>query len=441
MHVVVIGGGFAGLSAATALCERGARVALFEARPSLGGRAGAYTDPATGERVDNGQHVLFGCYHDTFGFLARIGGSRGVELQENLALDVIERGGRLSRLACPPWPAPLHLLGGLMRWDALRWTDRFAAIRVHRAVTGRTEQRRAARDVTVRQWLLDLGQTPRLIELLWEPLAVAALNEPVDVASAAPFREVLRRMFTSHRRDSSLGLPLVPLDALYAEPSRAFILRHGGSVRTGARARVRVTGDDSPRPVVTVGGEDLQPDAVICAVAWHALPDLFSPPPPQLQGVLDAARATPASPIVTVNLWLDRQVTNAAFIGLPGRTTQWVFDKASLFRDGSSHLSLVSSGAGAVADRTNEELIALAVSELGDAIPAARDARVRRATAVRERRATFSVAPGLPRRPGTRTPIDRLFLAGDWIDTGLPATIESAVISGHRAADAAIHTR
>jgi zeta-carotene desaturase len=453
VNVVVIGGGFAGLSAATALCERGVRVELLEARPSLGGRASAYTDPATGERVDNGQHVLIGCYHDTFEFLARIGSRQGVDLQENLTIQVIDRQGRRSCLACPPWPAPLHLLGGLLRWDALGWRDRFGALRLRRALqTPRGESRpgrapargavpEARTGLTVRQWLVSQRQTARLIELLWEPLAVAALNESVDVASAAPFREVLRRMFTSDRRDSSLGLPVVPLDALYAEPARAFVVRHGGTVRTGARARVTVEAGGPRRPVVSVHGEHLRPDAVVCAVAWHALPDVFPSPPLELRSVLEAARGTAPSPIVTVNLWLDRRVTSGTFVGLPGRSMQWVFDKRSLFGDGSSHLSLVSSGAGAIAGRTSEELVELATTELREAMPEARGASVRRATVVRERRATFSVAPDAPTRPGTHTAVEGLFLAGDWIDTGLPATIESAVISGHRAADAVRQAR
>jgi hydroxysqualene dehydroxylase len=131
-------------------------------------------------------------------------------------------------------------------------------------------------------------------------------------------------------------------------------------------------------------------------------------------------------------------VTSSAFVGLPGRTCQWVFDKRTLFGEASSHLSLVSSGAGAVVGRTNQELIDLAMSELTGALPAARAATLRRAVVVREKRATFSVAPGQPPRPGTTTSIPGLLLAGDWIQTGLPATIESAVISGHRAADAAM---
>jgi zeta-carotene desaturase len=177
---------------------------------------------------------------------------------------------------------------------------------------------------------------------------------------------------------------------------------------------------------------------VICAPAWYALPALFPDRPAPLEDVLRAAEATAASPIVTVNLWFDRPVTSHSFVGLPGRAMQWVFDKRALLGESSSHLSLVSSGAEALVGRSNQELIELALGELRDALPAVAGAQLRRAVVVREKRATFSVAPGQPRRPAVETAIPGLFLAGDWIDTGLPATIESAVVSGHRAAAAAL---
>jgi zeta-carotene desaturase len=276
-----------------------------------------------------------------------------------------------------------------------------------------------------------MGQTPRLIELLWEPLAVAALNQPIDTAAAAPFALVIDRILA--RRDASaLGLAVTPLTDLYATPARVFVEARRGAVRTGRAAIIGAW----PAASLSVrsGDHEIWPRAVICAVPWHGLRSAFWPEPPPLAPVFAAADATPASPIVTVNLWLDRPVTEAPFIGLPGRTLQWVFDKQRLFGAGVSHLSLVSSGAEAVVAKSNDELVALAVEELRSACPAARDAVVRRAVVVRERKATFSVAPGMPARPPVRTPIPGLFLAGDWIGNDLPATIEGAVISGHAAA-------
>ena len=426
----MIGGGFAGLSAATLLAERGVPVLVLEARPTLGGRATAFTDPATGERVDNGQHVLTGGYRETFRFLRRLGTDAYVHVQPALLVDIIDRGGHASHLACPRIPAPLHLLVGAMRWTAIGWRDRRALVRLRRG--GRPG---APPGATVREWLEWHGQTPRLIELLWEPLAVAALNQSIDQASGEMFGVVLKRMFTTDRQDSSLGLPLKALDELYTLPARAYIEARGGEVRTTAQARVSVGPSLGP---VRVKDEELRPRAVICATAWHSLPALFEDRTPALAPVIDAAESTGASPIVTVNLWFDRPVTTGAFVGLPGRAMQWVFDKRALFGETSSHLSLVSSGAEAIVGRSNQEIVDLALSELSGAMPMVRSASLRHAVVVREKRATFSVAPGQPPRPPTRTGVPGLFLAGDWIDTGLPATIESAVISGHAAADAVL---
>jgi hydroxysqualene dehydroxylase len=440
--VIVIGGGFAGLSAACALADRGARVTVLEARPTLGGRATAFTDPHSGERVDNGQHILMGCYHETFRFLHRIGAEANVRVQSELAADMIGRDGRRTRLTCPPLPPPLNLVGGIIDWEALRWRDRLSALKLRQplanaraALNGRSRRLAASPDETVRQWLERNGQTPRLVELLWEPLAVAALNQPIDRAAALPFTRVLAQMLGPGPRDASVAIPLKPLDELYVEPARAFLEARGGTIRTNAQARVAIENDAVSH--VAVRDDTVRAEAVICAAPWYAWGEIFAPAPASLKGVLDAAARTPASPIVTVNLWFDRVVLDTPFVGLPGRVNQWVFDKRVAFGERASHLSTVSSSAADVVARSNEQLIELALREISDAIPAVADATLRHATVVREKRATFSLAPGLPPRPGTRTAVKGLLLAGDWIDTGLPATIESAVVSGHWAAKAA----
>jgi zeta-carotene desaturase len=176
--------------------------------------------------------------------------------------------------------------------------------------------------------------------------------------------------------------------------------------------------------------------AFVAAVPWYALTELFEGDTSPLDELCAAAARTQASPIASVNLWLDRRILQTPFLGLPGRTMQWVFDKEQMFEASSSHLTLVSSGADEVMAMENEELVALALQELRDALPDARSAKVVRASVVRERRATYSIAPGQPQRPGTATAVNRLVLAGDWIDTGLPATIEGAALSGLQAARA-----
>jgi hydroxysqualene dehydroxylase len=438
---VVIGAGCAGLAAATALSERGARVLVLEARPILGGRASAVRDAATGEKLDNGQHVLMGCYDETLTLLARVGTTDRVRRQAGLAVTMIDEGGWRSVLQLPPLPAPLHLLAGVLAWDALTWREKLSVLRVGAVVATRPGGQSRFDDArgTVRDWLLAHGQAPRLIQLFWEPLALAALNQPIDTAAVGTFLEVLARMFGPEADRASLIIPAVPLDELYAEPARAWLEARGSEVRTRATARVVVEG--SRVSGVEVRGEHIAADRVIVSAPWFALPQAFAAPVPALADLLANARETGSSPIVTVNLWYDQPVLDEMLVGLPGRVFQWVFDKARVFGRAQSHLSLVSSGAAEVVSCSNDELITIAAREVAAAVPRAAAARTLRASAVRERHATFSLAPGQPRRPATRTPIDGLLLAGDWVDTGLPATIESAVVSGHWAAAAAWSSR
>jgi squalene-associated FAD-dependent desaturase len=437
---IVIGAGCAGLSAAVRLGRGGARVLVLEARARLGGRATAFPDRETGETVDNGQHVLLGCYVDTLAFLADVDALDHVRVYPQLAVTMIDRAGKASRLSCPPLPSPLHVVAGVLEWTALPWRDRVSVLSMSRAIKNARRQLAGGRGViaaspgeTVENWLIRNGQSARLREMLWEPLALAALNQPPAVAAAPPFARVLAEMFGS-ANGAGLVLPTRPLDAMYAEPARRFIEAHGGTVLTAATAKLSVTPDAL---VVTSTGQRWTAPVVISAVPWFALADLFDQVPAPLADVVDRAKRTAACPVVTVNLWFERRVIDEPFVGLPGRNMQWVFDKREVFGETASHLSLVSSGADRMLQLTNAELIALAHRELIEAMPAIREVRLTRATVVREPRATFSLAPGQPARPSVETGVRGFFLAGDWIDTGLPATIESAVRSGHRAADAA----
>jgi squalene-associated FAD-dependent desaturase len=440
--VTVIGGGFAGLSAACALSRRGAKVLVLDARPQLGGRATAFRDRATGELVDNGQHVLFGCYRETLAFLASIGASDRVRAQPALELVCFDRDRRRSVLRCPPLPAPLHLLAGVFRWSAIPWAERLGALRLAMPLISARRQVLRSGTVavdpvtaTVQDWLDHHGQGRTLQEWLWHPLAVAALNQQPADAAAAAFVRILAEMFAPDPGAAAVVLPIRPLHEMYAEPARALITARGGEVRTSALARLRVS--DGRVAAVDVRGELVSSRTVISAVPWFALRTLFGDHPPrELESIFAAAALMAPMPIVTVNLWYDRTVMTEAFVGLPGRTMQWVFDKRIAFGGGASHLSLVTSGATATVGYTNEALADLAAREVEASLPGARGVWPIRATVIREKQATFSLAPGQPARPGTRTPIAGLFLAGDWTDTGLPATIEGAVVSGNRAAAA-----
>jgi squalene-associated FAD-dependent desaturase len=442
--VVVIGAGFAGLSAAARLADRGLQVAVFEQAPRLGGRASAFTDKVTGERVDNGQHVLFGCYHDTYAFLRLIGASDLAPLQRRLELPMVDSSGRINALRCPGLPPPWHLLAGLMGWSALSFSERLATLRVGRVIA---RARRVGADAvvaavppdqTVDGWLDALRQPRAVRDWLWHPLTLAALNQSADRAAAAPFVRVVTQLFGPAPEDSAVGMARVPLDELYAEPARRFIESHGGTVRLKSPARVVLDADGSVAGVGTPDGV-VSCRAVVSAVAWQAFRGIWDGVvPPAVQAIARSASAMESSPIVTVNLWFDGPVMDQQFVGLVDAPIHWIFNKSAILREQATHLAVVTSGADALASADNDAVTRLTVSHLERVLPRLRGRTLLRSVVVREQRATFSLAPGGPPRPSAATDVPGFWLAGDWTNTGLPATIEGAVASGHRAADLVI---
>jgi squalene-associated FAD-dependent desaturase len=433
---VIVGGGFAGLAAAVALADAGVSVHVVEARPTLGGRANAFRDPATGERIDNGQHILAGCYDETLALLERLGTAHCLHWPSTLRVVMIDERGTRTELRFPALPPPLNLLAGIIAWDALSLAERFAILRIGRALRG---EGRLDTQETVRQWLTRNHQSPRLCRLFWEPLALAALNQSIDDASAVMFVAVTSRMFSGGPDAAAILVPSVPLDELYVRPAVQRIERAGGRVTTHTKAQIVVEGDRVTG--VRLGDANVPASAVICAVPWFAIADVFAVVPPAMQPIVDNARSLGSAPIVTVDLWFDAWRSPEPMLGLPGRSFQWIFDRRHFVGSSQRHLSMISSGADAICARSNDELIALALHELREALPGAAGATVQHAAVIRERRATFSLKPDAPARPATVTPVRGLFLAGDWIDTGLPATIESAVIAGNRAAAGVVGRR
>jgi zeta-carotene desaturase len=442
--VVVIGAGCAGLSAAVRIADAGWRVAVVEEAPRLGGRATAFTDRETAERVDNGQHVLFGCYRETYAFLRRIGTEALAPLQRRLALTMVGPDGRASRLRCPDWRPPWHLVGGVLRWSALPFSDRLAAFRLRHVLEdvrrdgAEAVAARVPANQTVSAWLGAHGQSTRLSEWLWRPLAIAALNQSPDEAAAGPFVRVLGELFGPRVEDSAIGMSSVPLDELFAEPAAGVIESRGGVVLRKSPARIHVDQRGAIESV-NAGTARIATRVVISAVPWHALGRIWDgETPASVQPLVADGRALGSSPIVTVNLWFDGPVMTEPFIGLIRGPMHWVFDKSAIFGEQAGHLSIVSSGATDLASMDNAAITGAVLEQLERALPLSRSRKLLRSVVVREHRATFSLAPGGPARPAAATALPGFYLAGDWTDTGLPGTIEGAVQSGRIAAEAAI---
>jgi hypothetical protein len=289
-------------------------------------------------------------------------------------------------------------------------------------------------DETVEQWLIRHGQTPAVRRLLWEPLALAALNQQAADSAAPSFVQVLVEMLTGGASASSVVLPVEPLHRVCAEPARRYIEHGGGQVMSGSPAKVEV--ERGHVSGVRSGARWWPAAAVVIAVPWFGLRSAVAGSVAALEPLFQQADATNACAIATVNLWFDRPVMTDAFVGLPGRVVQWAFDRRQLSGGHCTYVSLVVSGADGLLARPNRAIIRRADEEIRAALPDARQARLLHANVVLQPRATFSLSPRQPARPPTETAVGGLFLAGDWVDTGLPATIEGAVRSGRWAAEA-----
>lgn len=440
-QVAVIGGGFAGLAAGVELAGRGYAVTIFEARPRLGGRAYSFREDATGEVVDNGQHALMGCYRDTLAFLDRIGATHKLTRQDNLHVRMVHPQRGAGAIACATLPSPLHLLAGILRYPLLTRAERLRSLLGGMQVMAlRRRHDPRLRDWSVAQLLHALRQSPNACSSFWYPVAIATLNESPERAAAAPFAEVLARAFFRTRADSQFVFANVGLSELYTEDARRYVEAHGGRVELKAAVAALSTNGSRVSGIQLRDGRYVPADACIGAVTPKALAALL-PDAVRDRCGLQALTAFETSPIVSVHLWFDRPVLTDAFVGLIGTTTQWVFNRTAL--TGQRHpgndgqcLSAVISAGREIVDWPAARIAETVMADLQTLVPRVRTGRVLQSVVVKEKHATISVTPPVERlRPGPATPLDNFFLAGDWTDTGLPPTIESAVCSGRRAAE------
>jgi squalene-associated FAD-dependent desaturase len=442
--VLIIGGGLAGLAAGVALAEAGCCVRLLEQKPYLGGRARSFRDAATGSVVDNGQHLFMGCYHSTLKFLDTIGTSRTVTFDPQLHVRFLDADRRLTEFRCPALPSPWHLLTGVSLSNSFTFGEKMDVFRMGRAL-------RSAKDavgstahpnrLTVEEWLSSLGQRESLRRNFWDLLCIAAMNEDPQITSALLFQRVLRLALFSSPLDSRLGIPRKGLSDCYTDAAARAITDGGGSVELRRDVRALLVSNGECRGVRFVDGATIEARTVLSAVPWHVLPGLLPAETVNSGTFFSRILSLRCAPIISLYFWFDRPVTDLEFVGLRGTTVQWLFNKGKILGNGENYVSLVLSGAHDHVARPKEELRDLALRELRSLLPGMRDARLTHSLVIKERFATFSPCVGVDAlRPPAVTPVRGLYLAGDWTDTSLPATIEGAVQSGYTAAEAILQS-
>ena len=429
-QVAIVGGGLAGLAAGCALADSGFRVTLIEKRPFVGGRASSYEHPGTGEVVDNCQHVLLGCCTNLVDFYRRIGVEDRIHWYDRLCF--IEPGGRRSQISSSWLPPPFHAAPSFLKASSLGLSDKLA---IARAMMSLAQHLPPDSGKSFMQWLKQSRQTDRAIDRFWKVVLVSALNEDLERMSVYYAAQVFREAFLMSREGGRMGVPRVPLTELYGAAAE-YIRARGGEVRL--RASVESFRPDSSGVRLCVSGAEMAADFAVLAVPFDALGRML-PQEAAAAPIAEMIARFETSPITGIHLWFDREITDLDHAVLLDRTIQWMFHKSRLLdRGGPSYVELVVSSSKGLVERRRAEIIEMAVGELGEFFPAVREAKLVKATVIKEVHATYSALPGSDAyRPGAATGWPRVFLAGDWTRTGWPATMEGAVRSGHLAAEGA----
>ena len=436
--VTVIGGGVAGMSAACALADAGFTVRLAERRNYLGGRASSYLHLGVGEVIDNCQHVLFGCCTNLRGFYERIGVEEKIHWTSEMTM--IEPGGRRSKLGpsrIGPWglPAPLWGMPKLMAANAFTWADRAA---LARAFTALLKPDASHSTESLGSWLRRQKQTEGAMNRFWRLVIASAFNAEIDTIQLSYAAMIVREGFMNSVEAGSMGMSTVPLSELYAAVPSYLALR-GGQVVLNANVERAEWDEELSQWIVFTRDGELRSDFVVVALPFEGLAKLLPnlPPAEKADELATQLERHEHWPICSVHLWFDRPITNLEHAVLLDREIHWMYNQSLLQNRPGNYIELVVSATRAFAALPREAAIEQALRELAEYFPLVKEATVVKVALIKEVRATFGVPPGIDAaRPSALSPWENLFLAGDWVRTGWPSTMESAARGGHLAAEA-----
>ena len=419
-HCIVIGGGIAGLTSATYLTKQNIKVTLLESSPKLGGRAYSFTEQKSNDVVDNGQHILMGCYSDTINFLKLIGAKDNFIYQKSLQINFLTQAGKLVRLKSFTSLYPFNLLIALLNFDAISFTERLSLLKFVIKLPFISHQKLS--DKNVRDWLKEERQSDDTIKSLWKIIAVGALNTNIDKASAFMFREILMKIFFNGNFASTIILPKYGLSEAYVKNAKEYIESNGGKIKLSSSVKEFIISDNKIVGIKTADEVYKDFDYVISAIPFYAFNNLY----PEL--FLDKKIEFEYSSILNIHIWLKNNPMKERFYGLIDSPVHWIFNKGN-------HINLVISDADYLIDKPAEEIYKMCINEL-IRYTEFEQSDILNYKVLKEKRATFVPSNKVNYiRPPSNKRIANLFLAGDWTDTGLPSTIESAVKSGRVAVE------
>jgi squalene-associated FAD-dependent desaturase len=393
----------------------------------------------TGEYIDNCQHVTLRCCTNLADFYQRIGVSGSIRYYDRLAFG--DSKGHRGAIRSFPLPAPLHVVPSFAAFSLLGWRDKRAIARAMFRIIRARGRPKFSGQTTMLEWLKQNRQTRNAIDHFWRVVLVSALNEQLDRTDAAYGIALFWKAFLSNRDAFGMGIPAVPLETLYDSVADR-IKQGGGSVHTRCGAAQFRISNERVDAVQLDDGNAMTADYYVAAIPFDRLLKIVPATLAKTDPFAKIAKLS-VSPITSVHLWLDRPVMMEPFLASVDQTIQWVFNKSALGVEypAGQYLQIVISASHALAMHSQQDIISLCRTELAALLPATGSASLLRAVVIRENAATFSPGPGCDQwRPDARTAIRNLFLAGDWIQTGWPATMESAVRSGYQAAEAILES-
>lgn len=435
-HVGIIGGGVAGLAAATALAEQGIAVTILEAGSQLGGRARNVAVEFNSQvvQLDNGQHILLGAYHETLTWLKKLGvDEQQAFMRLPLTLEVLSLDQRLSfKFRTPNYlPFPFNQLVGFLFCKGLTLSERFSVVRF--MLNLKQSNYHLAIDTPLKDFLKQHRQSDKTITLLWEPLCLAALNTPIHLASSKIFLNILKDTFNGKKTASQLLLPKQGLSELFAQPVTRYLQNKNGLILTNHRVKSIAPKENGFQ--VMSKNNSFEFSHLILATSSLRLQDIASGFP-KLAGLVEMANQYRYQPIYTVYLQYPSETKlPSPMIGLTGSTSQWVFDRGLLCGQ-HGLMAVIISAEGKHQKLTHDALSLKIANELHQAFPMLKKPLWHQVIA--EKRATFSCHVDLP-RPANNTRQPHVYIAGDYTYADYPATIEGAVRSGINTANMIIN--
>lgn len=436
-RVLIIGGGVAGISAAVAAIRKGLQPVLVEKNHTLGGRARSLYARDIRRTIDNGQHALSYNYQHTRWLLTTLNSLDRVHFQKRL--EILFYLSHHRRIHFRVWnlPSPFHLLLPLLILLPLTPADRKFLVRWGWMNRNRTEQQ--LKPMTVREWLYLAGDAPVLEQVFWTPLTLAALNTPIEKASALLLHRALNLAFLSGAAQSGLGLPADMLDEIFANPAEQFIRSRGGEVLTGTAIEKINFADGRVVSATTGQGKILEAGHFVLATSPSALLKILHRSEAEEEKWWKPFDQFQYSPIITINFWTRQPLPPGPPVALVNSPLQWIFPIPEHGNSGEGYgYTGVISAAFREVDWERKTLMEMIDREFVRFFKQSlvTDLHLLDSKIIKERTATILQTPdSLRLRPGGKTPYPNLVLAGDWLDTGLPATIESAVQSGREAID------